>query len=121
MSGLDSARKDDHVRISEELRNVQHNGFDDIRFMHQSFNELSRESVDISTSVAGSPWQVPFYINAMTGGSEMTGRINADLAKAAATAGVAMASGSVSVALKDLRQCWPHSDCRKGTPGRSAA
>lgn len=101
MSGLDSARKDDHVRISEELRNVQHNGFDDIRFMHQSFNELSRESVDISTSVTGSPWQVPFYINAMTGGSEMTGRINADLAKAAATAGVAMASGSVSVALKD--------------------
>ena len=101
MSGRDSARKDDHVRISEELRDVQRNGFDDVRFMHQSFNELSREGVDIATSVTGSPWPVPFYINAMTGGSEMTGRINADLAKAAATAGVAMASGSVSVALKD--------------------
>lgn len=101
MSGRDSSRKDDHVRLAEELRSVTHNGFDDIRFMHHSFNELSYNAVDISTSVTGSVWQAPFYINAMTGGSEMTGRINAALSQAAAAAGVAMASGSVSVALRD--------------------
>ncbi len=96
-----SNRKDEHVRISEELRGRQHNGFDDVRFLHHSFGELSCAGVDISTTVTGRTWPVPFYINAMTGGSEMTGRINADLARAAAATGVAMASGSVSVALRD--------------------
>ena len=96
-----SNRKDEHVRISEELRGIQHNGFDDVRFLHHSFGELSCDGVDISTTVTGRAWPVPFYINAMTGGSEMTGKINADLARAAAATGVAMASGSVSVALRD--------------------
>lgn len=96
-----SNRKDEHVRISEELRGRQHNGFDDVRFLHHSFGELSCAGVDISTTVTGRTWPVPFYINAMTGGSEMTGKINADLARAAAATGVAMASGSVSVALRD--------------------
>ena len=96
-----SNRKDEHVRISEELRGIQHNGFDDVRFMHHSFGELSCDGVDMSTTVTGRAWPVPFYINAMTGGSEMTGKINADLARAAAATGVAMASGSVSVALRD--------------------
>ena len=96
-----SNRKDEHVRISEELRGIQHNGFDDVRFLHHSFGELACDGVDISTTVTGRAWPVPFYINAMTGGSEMTGKINADLARAAAATGVAMASGSVSVALRD--------------------
>lgn len=96
-----SNRKDEHVRISEELRGIQHNGFDDVRFLHHSFGELACDGVDISTTVTGRSWPVPFYINAMTGGSEMTGKINADLARAAAATGVAMASGSISVALRD--------------------
>lgn len=100
MSERDSNRKDEHVRISEELRGRQHNGFDDLRFLHHSFGERSCAGVDISTTVTGRPWPVPFYINAMTGGSEMTGRINEGLARAAAATGVAMASGSVSVALR---------------------
>ena len=99
MSQRNSDRKDEHVRISEELRTSQHNGFDDVRFLHHSFGQLSCDGVDIATTVTGRSWPVPFYINAMTGGSEMTGRINADLARAAAATGVSMASGSVSVAL----------------------
>ncbi|MFT3877207.1 MAG: type 2 isopentenyl-diphosphate Delta-isomerase [Propioniciclava sp.] len=101
MSQRDSDRKDEHVRISEELRGRQHNGFDDVRFLHHSFGELGCDGVDLGTTVTGRPWPVPFYINAMTGGSEMTGRINADLSRAAAATGVAMASGSVSVALRN--------------------
>jgi isopentenyl-diphosphate delta-isomerase len=58
--------------------------------------------VDVSTSVCGRDWPVPFFINAMTGGSEKTGAINADLARAAEATGVAMACGSASPALKDL-------------------
>ena len=36
----------------------------------------------------------PLYINAMTGGSEMTGNINASLASVAQATGMAMAVGS---------------------------
>ena len=62
--------------------------------MHQSFNELSREGVDIATSVTGSPWPVPFYINAMTGGAEALTQVNRRLAQVAERTGSAMAVGS---------------------------
>lgn len=99
---MSSERKDEHVRLAEELRDEQRgSGFDDVRFLHHTFNGLTRDAVDISTTVAGRRWPVPFYINAMTGGSKMTGALNADLAQAAAAAGVSIASGSVSPALRD--------------------
>lgn len=103
---MSSNRKDDHVQLAEELTTETSTarstgGFHDLRFMHHSFNGLVRDAVDISTTVTGTHWDVPFYINAMTGGSEKTGQINADLARAAAATGVAMASGSVSAALRD--------------------
>lgn len=99
-------RKDDHVQLAEHLHTdnaagTPAGGFNDLRFMHHTFNGLARDAVDISTTVTGGRWEVPFYINAMTGGSEKTGQINADLACAAAATGVAMASGSVSAALRD--------------------
>lgn len=115
---MSSNRKDEHVLLSEELRVEPGFGgrgpshpagaaspsagvWDDLRFVHHSFPEISLDAVDIGTTVCGSRWEVPFYINAMTGGSEMTGRINADLARAAEETGVAMATGSASPALKD--------------------
>lgn len=103
---MSTNRKDDHVQLAEELTTegrAAHpaGGFHDLRFMHHSFNGLARDAVDISTTVTGAHWPVPFYINAMTGGSEKTGQINADLARAAAATGVAMASGSVSAALRE--------------------
>lgn len=103
---MSSERKDEHVRLAEDLTTENRGGrptggFNDLRFMHHTFNGLALEDVDISTTVTGTRWEVPFHINAMTGGSEKTGRINADLARAAAATGVAMASGSVSQALRD--------------------
>ncbi len=43
----------------------------------------------------------PFYINAMTGGSNETKAINEKLAYVAKETNLLMASGSLSVALKD--------------------
>ncbi|WP_028245908.1 type 2 isopentenyl-diphosphate Delta-isomerase [Pseudoclavibacter soli] len=99
---MSSERKDEHVRLAEQLRDERRpNGFDDVSFVHHSFNGLRLDDVDTSTEVVGARWAHPFYINAMTGGSAMTGRLNAGLATAAAAAGVAIASGSVSPALRD--------------------
>lgn len=108
---LGGGRKDEHVRLAEELRKLRdagavrgvspHGVWDDVRFMHHSFPGGSFDGVSLETSVCGRDWAVPFYINAMTGGSEKTALINADLARAAAASGVAMATGSASPALKD--------------------
>lgn len=95
-----AARKDDHLRLAT----AQHakegaNDFDRVRLIHNSLPETSVADVDLSVAGAVLPWKMPFYINGMTGGSEITGKVNRVLARAAARTGVAMASGSESVAV----------------------
>lgn len=99
-----SNRKDDHVRLASVQQSEQRGrstGFDDVAFVHHALGGIDADLVDLSVSVAGARWSVPFYINAMTGGSASTGRVNRDLAIAARETGVAIASGSVSAALDD--------------------
>ncbi|MFT8639067.1 type 2 isopentenyl-diphosphate Delta-isomerase [Bifidobacterium sp.] len=96
------SRKDDHVRLA----NAQHeaegcNSFDDVRFVHNSFPDMAVHDVDMHVDMLGSQWDVPFYVNAMTGGSASTGVLNGALAQAAESCGVAIASGSQHAALRD--------------------
>ncbi|WP_225840396.1 type 2 isopentenyl-diphosphate Delta-isomerase [Streptomyces sp. NK08204] len=96
-------RKDDHVRLAVE-QHREHTGrnqFDEVSFVHHALAGIDREDVSLATTFAGITWQVPLYINAMTGGSEKTGIINRDLAIAARETGVPIASGSMSAYFKD--------------------
>lgn len=95
-------RKDDHVKLAEKFYRVSEvSDFDSIRFVHHSFPEISLKEVDISTSFAKFTMEQPFFINAMTGGSEMTKSINEKLSTVAKETKLAMASGSLSAAIKD--------------------
>ncbi|MFT4136610.1 type 2 isopentenyl-diphosphate Delta-isomerase [Microbacterium sp.] len=96
-------RKDDHVRLvaAQHAGGPRRNGFDDVAFLHHALAGIDADRVDLGTEVAGARWPLPFYVNAMTGGSDATGRINRDLAIAARETGVAIASGSISIALDD--------------------
>jgi len=97
-----ASRKDEHLELAMRLHGQDRAGaFDDVSFIHHSLPGVSAEQVDIGTTVLGSRWEVPFYINAMTGGTQTTAAINAGLAEAAAEAGVAIACGSQHVALRD--------------------
>lgn len=97
-----ASRKDEHLELALRLhRTDRPNAFDDVSFVHHALPAASTREVDVSTSVCGSPWPVPFYVNAMTGGTPATARVNADLARGAAAAGVAIACGSQHVALRD--------------------
>ncbi|MFF2660950.1 type 2 isopentenyl-diphosphate Delta-isomerase [Kitasatospora sp. NPDC058032] len=98
-----SQRKDDHVRLAVEQQHghVGRNQFDEVSFVHHALAGIDRPRVSLATTFAGVSWPVPLYINAMTGGSEMTGRINRDLAIAARRTGVPIASGSMSAYFKD--------------------
>lgn len=96
-------RKDDHVRLAVEHQR-EHSGrnqFDEVSFVHHALAAIDRPDVSLATSFAGIAWQVPLYINAMTGGSTKTGVINRNLAIAARETGVPLASGSMSAYFKD--------------------
>lgn len=95
-------RKNDHVQHAlSQSRQNNTSEFDRIRFIHQSLNQTKFETIDLSTHWAGITHEWPFYINGMTGGSDFTYQFNDKLSKVAQQTGLAMASGSVSAALKD--------------------
>lgn len=96
-------RKDDHVRLAVEQagNRQQRNDFDDVRFIHHALRATGVDEVTLQRNVLGAEWASPLYINAMTGGSEATGKINASLARVAHATGTPIASGSMSAMLKD--------------------
>ena len=50
----------------------QKNEFDFVRVIHNPLPQTAVADVDLSTQAAGFTLSSPFYINAMTGGSEKT-------------------------------------------------
>lgn len=98
-------RKDDHVReAAANYKEEKISDFDHVRFVHNSIGQLSEEDIDLSSHWLGQDFPLPFYINAMTGGSEWTRKINGRLAQLAQALKLPMASGSLSAALKDPQQ-----------------
>lgn len=94
-------RKDEHLSLAKAFHKEKSNDFDQVRFVHHSLAELSMHDVDISTSVFDFSFKQPFYINAMTGGSERAKTINQQIGIIARETGVMVATGSVNAALKD--------------------
>lgn len=114
-------RKDEHIALADEqYQPYANSGFDSVRFMPNALPQVALEEVDASvrvfarvfesaaasaaaatTQATAANWRSPLYINAMTGGSARAQKVNAQLARAAAKTGVAMASGSLSAALRN--------------------
>lgn len=101
MIGLTN-RKDDHVKLADKFYGESKvSDFDKIRIVHHSFPEMGLDDVDISTRFSTFTVDQPFFINAMTGGSDHTKAINEKLAIVARETNLPMASGSLSAAIKD--------------------
>lgn len=99
-NNLASSRKDDHIRFAlQQQASASHRDYDDVEFLHHALAGVNIGQVRLEQQLFGATWQHPLYINAMTGGTEAALRINSVLAEAAAQTGVALASGSVGVAL----------------------
>lgn len=94
-------RKDAHVHNAEMQYQTEPTDFESIRFVHQSLSHQEFNNIDLSTSLFNQNFARPFYINAMTGGSAWTKKINGMFAEVARECHLPMASGSVSAALKD--------------------
>ncbi len=100
MTSRHAHRKDEHVSLAEKF--YQPTGpFDQLRFIHQSLPKYSLSELDFSTQIGSLQLATPFYIEAISGGSERTKAINQKLATVAHKTGLAMAVGSQSIALSD--------------------
>ena len=93
-------RKDEHIRYALEQKS-SYNSFDEVELIHSSLPLYDLDEIDLSTEFAGRKWDFPFYINAMTGGSEKGKEINQKLAQVAEACGILFVTGSYSAALKD--------------------
>lgn len=118
-SSLIEQRKDDHIKLAcEQYKSHAESGFEQVRFIPNALPQLALSDVDTSVRVFGAAekWDVPLYINAMTGGSKNGENINASLARVAAKTGVAMACGSLSAALKNPHLAETFSVIRRFNP-----
>lgn len=93
-------RKNDHIKYALKYQS-SYNSFDDMELIHASLPKYDLAEIDLSTHFAGQDFAFPFYINAMTGGSEKGKAVNEKLARVAAATGIPMVTGSYSAALKD--------------------
>lgn len=96
-----SKRKDEHVRHVLNQREQIDTDFNRVHLIHHSLPDFNLEDVDLSSAFGTVEWEVPIYINAMTGGSEWTKEINEKLALVAKASGLPMSLGSMHAAIKD--------------------
>lgn len=98
-------RKDEHLSLAIKYWKERKNqtlglDFSDLRLIPNSLPEIALDEVDLRTPFLGQVFTSPFYIEAITGGTEKTNTINAQLAEVAKSQNLAMAVGSQSIAIK---------------------
>ncbi|MEA3459365.1 MAG: type 2 isopentenyl-diphosphate Delta-isomerase [Chloroflexota bacterium] len=97
-------RKAEHLRIALK-EDVQFkglaSGFERYHFLHCALPELDRDEIDLSIALFGKHLKAPLVISAMTGGTELAGAINENLAQAAQELGIAMEVGSQRAAIEE--------------------
>ncbi|MBO8170676.1 MAG: type 2 isopentenyl-diphosphate Delta-isomerase [Bacillaceae bacterium] len=110
------SRKKEHVDYALKTGQSGQTGLDDIQFVHQCVPESSLSACDLTTSVGGLSLSSPFFINAMTGGTNDTMGINDQLSVAARESGLAMAVGSQMSAIQHPEYRRTYSVVRKNNP-----
>lgn len=109
-------RKDEHVQLALSEGIPPHSHFDQLTFVHNSLPNLGWGDVNLRVNLPNLNLKSPLYINAMTGGSENTGKINADLAKIARATGMAMGVGSQHAGLRNESLADTYQIVRKNNP-----
>ena len=91
-----SSRKQEQISIGMEMDVAcsKSNGFERYDLEHQALPEISLSAIDPSTTFMGKKFQLPFFIESLTGGAPGTEKINRNLARAAEEVGIGMGLGS---------------------------
>lgn len=94
-------RKRDHIAIvlAGTARHRAPSGFDGVNFVHNALPDIDLAAIDLSTRFLGRPLRLPYLASSMTGGPDISDRINHAIAEAAQQLGFGMAVGSQRIAL----------------------
>lgn len=109
-------RKDEHIQAVRQLSDILSTGLEDVVLLPESASEVDWDDVELETPFLGRDLLSPIIINAMTGGTAQSERINARLARAARRHGLAMAIGSETAALKNPRLASTYTVVRDENP-----
>ncbi|WP_082469255.1 type 2 isopentenyl-diphosphate Delta-isomerase [Sciscionella sediminilitoris] len=104
MSGELTRRKRSHIDVClnhEVAYTRRATGFEEIELPYRALPETDLAAVDTTTEFLGKPLRAPVLIGAMTGGAELAGTINANLAVAAHRLGIGLMLGSQRVMLEN--------------------
>lgn len=96
-------RKTEHIQLclNENVEGVNiSTGLEGISFIHNALPEINFTEIDLQTSFLNKEIQAPFLVSSMTGGSELAGKINENLGKAAEAKGWAIGLGSTRALLE---------------------
>ncbi|NMP21080.1 type 2 isopentenyl-diphosphate Delta-isomerase [Sulfobacillus harzensis] len=93
-------RKHEHIEAVQTLPDVGGSGFEDVRLLPVSAPQMDVADATLATELLGRSLSSPIIVNAMTGGTEESGQINARLARFAKRQGLAMAVGSETAGLR---------------------
>lgn len=109
-------RKEEHIKLALESPYSLNSDFDELSFIHQSLPEAGIEDIQLQTRIGPLKLEYPIFINAMTGGSEKSGEINALLAEAARETGIPMAVGSQHAGIRNEELSHTYKIVRKKNP-----
>lgn len=91
-------RKVEHLFLAEKYYSDESfAGFEQVRLLHDALPELETPEVDLRTDFLGKSIALPFYFNAITGGSNQSQKFNSELATLAAELDIPVSSGSMGV------------------------
>ncbi|MDD3270467.1 MAG: type 2 isopentenyl-diphosphate Delta-isomerase [Syntrophomonadaceae bacterium] len=97
-----SKRKAEHLALAINTADGPgSSGFEDIYLLQDSVPDLALEEIDLSIDFLGKTIGYPLLINALTGGTDQSKNINRILAFMASKFGLAMAVGSMTIAMED--------------------
>ncbi|MBB1086459.1 type 2 isopentenyl-diphosphate Delta-isomerase [Limosilactobacillus fastidiosus] len=102
MESNHAQRKNEHLSLATKLYTQVHtNSLDNMQIIHHSLPEISLKEVTAATSCGKLKFTSPFFIEAMTGGSQNAYKVNQKLAILAKKYRLAMAIGSASITFHD--------------------
>ena len=112
-----SQRKEEHLALAKMFFNSnKDNDFNHVHLIRPALPESAVSRDSISTEMFGHQISAPFFINAMTGGSDTSYTINQRLAKAAVAENIPMALGSASILEKEIDQIKSFEVARQENP-----
>lgn len=103
MERLSSKYKEEHIRrcLEKDVESSQKTGLEQYYLTNNPLPEINFDDIDVSAVFLEKDISAPFVISPMTGGAELSTKINRNLAQAAQELGVVMSVGSQRLGLED--------------------